>query len=371
MKRFLFAGLLLVGLSGVAIAQDDDIYATGHSRKEAALNDTMRRSNDDVYQRERYDDNNNRNNFNRGNDGTSDAYSSYDNPNEYIDDSDEVSYSSRINRFNYSFSSMGYYNVFYNPFWYDRYWYDPYMGWNPWRPHFGVSFGIGPCWSSAWGYSSWYGYGAFNSYWYYPSYGCGWNNYYGGNYWNRYYNNVDYRNNNNYTNHYGPRQVAGTGFRPAYRQSGSGLRQSNPGNYGGGPRQMANNAQAAPNPGMVRGNNGGRNGSFQSDNQSNAGPRGGNSEARQNGNPRGFSRIFGGGNRGNSDVRANGGNAGQSRGGFFGGGNRGGGSVTRMGGGGNVTSGRSFGGGGTSGGGGGRSSGGGGHSGGGGGRGRR
>ncbi len=364
MKRLLFAGLLLMGLGTAAIAQEDDIYATGRSRNEAAQNDSTRRGNNDVYQRERYDDN--RNNFNGGGDGSNDAYGSYDNPNDYIDNSDDLSYSSRINRFNYSFSNMGYYNVFYNPFWYDRYWYDPYMGWNPWRPHFGVSFGIGPCWSSAWGYSSWYGYGAFNSYWYYPTYGCGWNNYYGGNYWNRYYNHVDYRNNNNYTNHYGPRQVAGTRFRPSYRQSGSGLRQSNPGNYGGGPRQMGYNAQAAPNGGVVRGGN------FQRENQANAGPRGGNGSVQQSNNPRGFSRIFGGGNRGNSEVRSNGGNAGQSRGGFFGGGNRGGGgNVGRSFSGSSSTGGRSFGGG-SAGGGGGRSSGGGGgHSGGGGGRGRR
>ncbi len=372
MKRLLFAGLLLMGVSSVAVAQEDDIYATGSDNRRAAQVDgSGRGSNNDVYQQERFDDSRQqRNNFNRGGDGTSnDAYNSYDNPDDYIDN-DELSYSSRINRFNYSFYNLGYYNVFYNPFWYDRFWYDPYMGWNPWRPHFGLSFGIGPCWTSYWGYSSWYGYSAWGSYWGYPSYGCGWGNYFGCNYWNRYYSARDYNYNSSFSNHYGPRQVGNAGFTQTGRPSGSGLRQANPGYNGGSTRPMAfNNQQVQQNGNIGRGNNG-INNVASGRPQYQGAARGGNGQVQQQGGfSRGINRIFGGGARGDNNVaRGNNGNAGargNSNAGngvrsFFGGGGNRGGNMNF--GGGNHNSG---GGAVRGGGGGGRSGGGGGHTGGG------
>ncbi len=342
MKRFLFVGCMLLGLGQVSYAQVDDIYSNGNDQKQGTQQSAAGYSNNG---------NSRQDNYNAQQSG-GDVYQSYDNPDDYIDNDEGVTYSSRINRFNYSFYNMGYYSTFYNPFWYDRYWVDPYYSWNPWRPHFGVSFGFGPYWSSAWGYNCWYGYGAWGSYWNYPMYYGG---YYGGGYWNRYYNTGEYAGTRGGVG-YGPRQVVGYS---GVRGSGSGLRTA-PGTVR--PSAFNNSAYLS---------GGGRNQAMQSTGRTSQQVQ--NTDRSNVRQRSGFARLFGGGNGGNNVFRGQGRSQGYTNGGGTrsysapsgGGRSFGGGGATRsIGGGGGGT--RSSGGGGgsrSSGGGGSRSSGG-GHSGG-------
>ncbi len=253
MKRYILTGALAVfSVSGV-FAQEDDIYASGKDQRNTVSNTT--------YEEDSYDRNDNRNSSTN-----STVYESYDNPYDYVDN--DISYSSRINRFNYSFYNMGYYSMFYNPFWYDPFWGYGYTRWSPgWS--FGMSFG-GPYWSSSWGYNTWFGYGAWGSCWNYPYYGMGWGGYspyYGGGYWNSYYyGDGGVRGASSYT--YGPRQSFSNGFSGGVRGSGTGLR-------------------TMQSPITVRGNSGNpRQSNFSQDNQSSVRPqRGGFFQNGENGRP--------------------------------------------------------------------------------------
>ncbi len=192
MKRFLLIGLLLAGTGHAGYAQVDDIYATGADQqksrqKTANENDgasqSQQGSADDAY--------------------ASDDYLSYNDPEDYIDDDDDYSYATRINRFNYSFYNMGYYSAFYNPYWYDPFWGPSWgmgmgMGWGWNRPYMGMGVGFGgPYWNSYWGWNTWYGYSGFNSCYNYPYYAGGWYGNCNNGYWNRYYGGVDGRVYNN------------------------------------------------------------------------------------------------------------------------------------------------------------------------------
>jgi hypothetical protein len=342
MKRFLIIAGLLCGMSSGVSAQIDDIYASGEEQRRMNYDSSSPRS------RGSFSDN----------DQTNDAFTSYNDADDYLDD--DNSYSTRINRFYYPFYSMGYYNVFYNPYWYSPYWYDSYSGWNPWRPRFGMSWGIGPMWTSYWGWNSWYGYGAWNSYWNSPYNSCGWGNNYG--YWNSYYGRGDYRHSYAAGASYGPRQVFGNGH-----MSGSGLRTA----YNNTPRPAAfNNGQfnTRGQNGVYNYSQGGPRNAFRNNGQN--GQQNYNNSSRGSAQPRsnfvrGMGNVFGGGNRGGnynqgpSRGNSSGAPAGRS---FFGGGNRGGSSFSGGGSrsGGNTGGGRSFGGGGHSTGGGSRGGGGGG-----------
>jgi len=223
MKRFLLAGLLLMGAGQmVSLAQNgnnkDDIYykssditADNEQVDQQEAQQRARRNEDDSsYYGSQEQDNN---------EGYSTNRKSY-NTDDYLDYDDDSYYSTRLQRFNYPFYNMGYYSMFYNPFWYDPFYFDSFGGWSYWnRPGISFSFGYGPYWNSYWGYYSWYGYPAYYSYYNYPCY-SGWydGSYYSG-YWNGYYAGV----NGNTAHHnitYGPRSSITTGIR------GNGQRQS-------------------------------------------------------------------------------------------------------------------------------------------------
>ncbi|NDC41479.1 MAG: hypothetical protein EBZ77_08015, partial [Chitinophagia bacterium] len=225
MKRFLLAVMVLTFAAGAALGQTDGIYSDGDEQRSGADQQSVagRR------QSPGNDANGNNNTYTQG----GEVYNDYDNPDDYIDNSE--SYSSRINRFNYGFYNMGYYSMFYNPFWYSPTWYDPYWGYNPWRRGFTVSFGWG---YPGWGWNTWLGYPAWScwggGFGYGCGYGYGWGSYYSplaytgyyGGYWNRVYAyNNDTRPYGSAT--YGIRrqgqisQVSGNGV----RSSGSGLKQ--------------------------------------------------------------------------------------------------------------------------------------------------
>jgi hypothetical protein len=236
MRRLLLVSMILLGLSSTGFAQVDDIYSDGTEQRKATDDD-------------RYMDRNYSRAMN-GDRGSSpqhadngDVVNSYDDPDDYIDQ-DDVSYGSRINRFYYPFSNMGYYSMFYNPSWYNPFWYDPFWGHNPWRRGWGVSAGWGWGGSVGWGWNTWCGYPAWGSGWgggfgwgwgggWGNGFGCGngwgWGggfNNWGGGYWNRVAQvNYDYRPYRNSVS-YGAGRVYQTGF-GAVRGSGSGLRMQN------------------------------------------------------------------------------------------------------------------------------------------------
>lgn len=287
MKRFLFAGILLLGLGQVpAIAQSgstyqDDIYYNSSDAEKQAAKDARNENN------ARYNNNNNNqqysqnegnnysnsgNNYNDGNyQNNGQSYQSDD----YVNYDDDYSYATNMRRFDNSFSNLGYYSTFNNPYWYNPYWVDPYWGYNPWMgPSFGVSIGFGgPYWSSAWGWNMWMGYPGFYSAYAYPYYG-GWGyygygmgcGYYSG-FWNGYYagvcngyGNYGYHGYNNVT--YGPRYSMNTNY-TAIRNNLSGNRAmttpagwQQPGTRGSSFNNGYNNPQqqrVANNPQNVRG----------------------------------------------------------------------------------------------------------------------
>ena len=212
MKRFLLAGLLMMGICQTASyaqsrsqdSYEDDIYYNSKDAKKNTRQDS--RNNDQADQQSNtqvqpgYDTYSSSGNGNSDGDNTNYAQSYNSDGDVYIDYDDD-NYTTRIQRFGYPS-----YSGYYDPFWFDPF-YSPYYsyGWG-YRPGFSIGFG-GPYWSSYWGYSSWYGYPGFYSAWNYPYYACGWGGgYYGGygnGYYDGYYSGV--YNNNRPAPTYGPR----------------------------------------------------------------------------------------------------------------------------------------------------------------------
>lgn len=228
MKRLLMTGLLLAGIGITVNAQVDDIYATSRDQRGTADTNASQSNNKYTYNEQA---------------GGTDQYESYVDPEDYIDQDDDYSYATRINRFDYGFYNMGYYSAFYNPYWYDPYWYGSGWGYGWNRPYYSVGYGYGPYWSSSWGWNTWYGYSGFYSCYNYPYYAGGWyGNCYNG-YWNSYYGGTDHRYYNNRTVSYGPRQSIGN--RVGYRVAANGGRTNNYNQIG---------LRMAPDNGYGRGN---------------------------------------------------------------------------------------------------------------------
>lgn len=202
MKRLLFICFSLLVIAPATYAQSDDVYfnssdAQQQAKKEAKrqkaaeearkqqqeqdkYDDANGKQDGDTYSSSgaEYEDNGNGDNTNYGRSYVNDDYADYEDGNYYA---------RNINRFNYPYSSLGYYSPYYDPYWYNPYWSDPYWGWSAWSgPRFGVSFGGGPYWSSYWSWYSWYGYPGFYSAWNYPYYAGGYYGSYYNNYWNGY-----------------------------------------------------------------------------------------------------------------------------------------------------------------------------------------
>ncbi len=229
-KAFVTALLLLTAGSTVSFAQgrkafDDDVYYNSKKAKEEAEQEAAKPS------ESQSDKGDERSYSSSGN--TTDR--SYSDDGQYSDADDDYYYASRINRFYYPFYNRPYWSSFYNPNWYDPFWVDPYWGYNPWaRPGFSVSIGVGPYWSSYYGWSSWYGYSPFGSYYGYPAWGIG-GGYYSG-YWNGYYAGLY---NNYYGGSYGYRTVT---YGPRYSLNANSNRGANlPLGYRGGRREIRSN----------------------------------------------------------------------------------------------------------------------------------
>lgn len=187
MKRLLMIGfgasLLAIGGAHAQKGYVDDIYYNGDQAKKDAQEQAKHQKNNAG--RQEANDQSNYGNYD-------DNYAQYDGG-YYDDDSyidyDDDSYTSRIRRFYYPMSGVGYWGSVYSPFWASPFYFNPYYGWGGWyNPGFGFSIGMswggGPYWSNGWGMSTWFGYGGFSS-WYMPygGYYGGW----GGGYWNGYY----------------------------------------------------------------------------------------------------------------------------------------------------------------------------------------
>lgn len=226
MKRLLFIGALILSMAPLgAFAQSDDIYSNGSDMEKQRSTDDRRYNNNNrsQYQSEYTDENTQDQNTADNNDYNN--VSDEGNSEEYIDYNDDYTYASHLRRFNQPFYNMGYYSPYYNPYWYDPFWTDPSWGYNPWMGSgISVGFGLGgPCWSSYWGWNTWYGYPGFSC-WGYPAYAGGWFGPYYGGFWNGYYGGL-YNGYGGYTGAhtvlYGPRYAAnsrynGLGYRAAY-----------------------------------------------------------------------------------------------------------------------------------------------------------
>ncbi|WP_118974403.1 hypothetical protein [Taibaiella koreensis] len=201
MKRLIFASLVVALFSGtVAFAQSngsyvDDVYYNGSQAQKDAKADAKKQKKQQEAQQgdaEYYSSTNGYNDGGYNNNGNAQVYNnSYGNDDDAYIDYDDDSYTSRIRRFYYPMSSVGYWGGVYSPFWYDPFYSNPYYGWGGWyTPGFSVGMGWGwgggPYWSNCWGINTWFGYGGFGS-WYYPYGGWGWGGGYGLGYWNGYY----------------------------------------------------------------------------------------------------------------------------------------------------------------------------------------
>lgn len=200
MKRLIFAGLVMTLLSSAAaVAQSnggyvDDVYYNGSQAQQDAKADAKKQKKQQATQQgaEYYNSSTGTNDgyYADGNNGV--YNSSYDNGDDAYIDYDDDSYTSRIRRFYYPMSGIGYWGSVYSPFWYDPFYNNPYYGWGGWyTPGFSIGFGWGggPYWNNCWGMNTWFGYGGFGS-WYYPYWGGyygGWGGGYGAGYWNGYY----------------------------------------------------------------------------------------------------------------------------------------------------------------------------------------
>ncbi|RYE23826.1 MAG: hypothetical protein EOP51_09395 [Sphingobacteriales bacterium] len=282
MKRFLLAGLIMMGVCQTAIyaqsgnSYEDDIYYNSKDAKRDAqrakrgnrASEQQATTNDQLQSSSTYDTYSSSGNYATDNGGDNSNYAqSYNSDGDVYIDYDDDSYSTRIQRFGYP-SYAGYYD----PFWFDS-WYSPYysngMGY---RPGFSVGFGYGPYWSSYWGYSSWYGYPGFYSAWNYPYYACNWGygygGYYGG-YGNGYYDGyAGAYNSNRPSPTYGPRTSMNTpnygyanrsvnnvrsALAPANNLSNNTMR-SNTNNMRMAPSQNGNLQNANTRPAQMRAN---------------------------------------------------------------------------------------------------------------------
>jgi len=115
-----------------------------------------------------------------------DTYTNTDGQTSYLSYEDEVSYTSRIKRFQRPMVSVGYWSGMYDPFWDLGYYGYPGSIYRPWG---GISLGWGWGWNSfyspysAWGWSNpYWGWGYSNWGWGYP-YGFHHHHYWGSPYW--------------------------------------------------------------------------------------------------------------------------------------------------------------------------------------------
>lgn len=257
MKRFVIAGLMLLGLGYTpSFAQSknyDDIY---YSTKDAERDAAEQKKIDEENERKRQE----REAARRAQEDANGNYSYNSSSSEddaYIDYDDDSYYSNRFRRFGYG--------SFYNPYW----GYDPWYGYGGawgygagwgWGYQPGWSVGVGwggPYWSSYWGWSNWYGYPGFYSYWNYPGYAWGgWGSYGGGyynGYWDGYYSGM-YGGGAGYGRAvtYGPRTSLNR-YSTSPRSS-SGLRQAMGTTPTGNPRAGLREAPANTNNGVRSGN---------------------------------------------------------------------------------------------------------------------
>jgi hypothetical protein len=264
MKRLLFASLVLAMFSGsVAMAQNnggyvDDVYYNGTQAQKDAKDDAKKQKKQQQTQQDDAEYYNSSSGYDNtdGNayDGNAQVYNNnYDNNEDTYIDYDDDSYTTRMRRFYYPMSGVGYWGSVYSPFWYDPFYSNPYYGWGGWyTPGFSIGFGFGggPYWNNCWGMNTWYGYGGFGS-WYSPFYGgFGWGGGYGAGYWNGYYAGIYDRNswNSPYRRNinYGPRGARngvtsvgayGNGMRTAPVRGGGMVQPIN------GSRNSINNVQ--------------------------------------------------------------------------------------------------------------------------------
>lgn len=219
MKKILFAGLALAMLNAAAFAQgsksnySDDTYYHGSQAEKDADQQAQAMPANQQYDSAAYYNSSGNGYYNNTNNNQVYNQNAYDSDG-YIDYNDD--YTTRIRRFYYPMSGVGYWGSVYDPFW-DS----PYYGWgNSWyTPGFSFSWGWNPFWSNNWGWNYGYGFG-----WNYsPYYGGFYNPYnpyygwggYGMGYWNGYYDglyngwNYGANNRRNYT--YAPRGARSSG----------------------------------------------------------------------------------------------------------------------------------------------------------------
>lgn len=219
MKKILFAGLAFAMLnSAAAFAQNsksnysDDIYYHGSQAEQDANQEAQATPASPQYDSAAYYNSSGSGYYNHSSNNQVYNQNAYDSDG-YIDYNDD--YTTRIRKFYYPMSGVGYWGSVYDPFWNS-----PYYGWgNSWySPGISFSFGYNPYWANNWGWSNWGGFGwNYNPYYssfYNPYYGYGW----GGGYWSGYYdglyNGWNYGANNpnnrrNYT--YAPRGARNSG----------------------------------------------------------------------------------------------------------------------------------------------------------------
>jgi len=224
MKKLLLLSLISGGLMTTALAQnyDDVYYRPQNAKKQAEMDAEQEKQNASTYSSSQ--------NQASYNDNYSESYYDEDGYNDSYIDYDDDSYTTRIRRFQYPMSNVGYYGSIYNPYWgggmysnmgwgmtpgisinigYNSFWGNPYgfysgfgynpyygMGYSPWGMGFGMGYGMG--------------YGGYRpGIWGNPYYGGG---YYGGGYGYG-YNRPGFENgyNNAPRYNYGPRGVNNSG----------------------------------------------------------------------------------------------------------------------------------------------------------------
>jgi len=250
MKRFIFASLTLALIAAnVSFAQSsytDDVYYTGSQAEKDAQQQKEQQKNSSP--NANYYNSSGQGNYGE-NDGNAQIYNdSYDNQDGYIDYDDD-SYTTRMRRFYYPMSNIGYWGSVYSPYWMNPYYANPYYnGWYSPGISFSFGFGGGPYWNNYWGMNTWCGYGAFSPYYGYGGY-YGFGGGYNSGYWNGYYSGLyDGNNNNRYNNRYSNSVNYGP------RGSRSGLRTT--GSYGNNSRTspIDRNGMVNPQRGTVNSN---------------------------------------------------------------------------------------------------------------------
>jgi len=267
MRQLILAGLV-VGLfsTSAAFAQNngsyvDDVYYNGSQAQKDAKADAKRQKKEQQQAPDNAEQYNSSTGTNDGYNTDGYAYNdSYSNGDDTYIDYDDDSYTSRIRRFQYPMSNVGYWGSVYSPYFYDPFYSNPFYSWGGWyTPGFSMGFGFGggPYWNNCWGMNTWFGYGMFNN-WYYPYGGFGGWGGYGGGYWNGYYAGLydgGLYNGNRYGNgrgavNYGPRgsrngatSLGSYGRSTGMRSTGNSMVE--PMNGRGGRRDLSTNQNGA------------------------------------------------------------------------------------------------------------------------------